>query len=82
MRLVDADAILVHMADWYCYDDRGSETTLKQVIENAPTVESDIIKHGRWIQGELYIKCSECGYPAGHLSDNYCPNCGAKMDKE
>lgn len=40
------------------------------------------VKHGEWIEGELYIKCSECGYPAGHLSDNYCSNCGAKMDKE
>lgn len=40
------------------------------------------VKHGKWIEGELYIRCSECGYPAGHLSDNYCPNCGTKMDKD
>lgn len=51
-----------------------------------PTVEE---KHGRWIfnkhraYGESNYFCSECvegdsdtGY------DNYCPNCGAKMDKE
>ena len=45
-------------------------------------LQQEPVKHGKWIEGELYIKCSECGYPVGHLSDNYCPNCGAKMDKE
>ena len=39
-------------------------------------------KHGHWIEGNLHIKCSKCGYPVGHLSDNFCPNCGAKMDEE
>ena len=41
--------------------------------------DSQPVKHGKWIKGELYIKCSECGYPVGHVSDNYCPNCGADM---
>jgi len=31
-----------------------------------------------------FEKCSECGelHETGYLAHNYCPNCGARMDKE
>ena len=46
------------------------------------------VRHGRWIEQEKYTfgvmyDCSICGdriLDNGH-SWNYCPNCGAKMDK-
>jgi hypothetical protein len=61
-----------------------------QIIDNAPTVEAEPVKHARWEQccnlmGE-YFKCSECGYKAevptcmGEPIYIFCPNCGAKMD--
>lgn len=37
--------------------------------------------HGQWIShGLCNPKCSVCN-KYGYQKDNYCPNCGAKMDK-
>ena len=41
-------------------------------------------KTGHWIETDLYIyECSEChiGTSVGS-KDNFCPNCGAKMEGE
>ena len=47
------------------------------------------VRHGRWIEDHDYLKCPECSvmvkwdftfFDIGNW--NYCPNCGAKMDKE
>lgn len=53
-------------------------------IENAPAVEAEPVRHGRWrFCGEDRwndaFECSECGKIAMENSD-YCPHCGAKMD--
>jgi rubrerythrin len=60
-------------------------------IECAPTVDAEPMRRGSW--GECRITgydglhavytrpCSECGHEA-RFSTNYCPICGAKMDKE
>lgn len=68
--------------------DRLEETIEK--INSMPTVEQ---KHGHWkdlndcdeIYGDLY-KCPFCenvivSYGIGVKPDNYCGNCGAKMDE-
>ena len=46
------------------------------------------VRHGRWIPavhaGDCCYRCSECQFLRdAYLIDigNYCPNCGAKMDK-
>lgn len=56
---------------------------------DAPTIEAEPVRHGKWIDGRPYVNsrwrvCSECHKSAHHPSggDNYCPNCGAKMDLE
>lgn len=41
------------------------------------------VRHGRWlyhtlIDGHIHAECSECHKT--RIIDNYCPNCGAKMD--
>lgn len=45
------------------------------------------VRHGQWIDCKPYnpefngYECSECGAKyQGFSPDNYCPNCGAKMD--
>ena len=40
------------------------------------------VRHGRWKRyGKNLGECSECGEIVS-VRNNYCPNCGAKMDLE
>ena len=49
-------------------------------------VSFDKVKHGHWIIGWGCFVCSECEAAVARdirgISPHYCPNCGAKMDKE
>lgn len=59
---------------------------IEKVIETI-TIDAEPVRHGEWIEQEddyhHYWECSECGMGVG-LDDirHFCPNCGAKMDKE
>lgn len=51
---------------------------IKEWIEQIPGVQP-VQKTGRWIDDN----CSECGQYVYHGdANNYCPNCGAKMESE
>ncbi len=61
-------------------------------IQNAPTIEAEPIRHGEWKSDRLVTtnggtygvrRCSECEayYQDIGYGWNYCPNCGAHMDK-
>lgn len=55
-------------------------------IENQPAADVAPVVHGHWIrQDESFtrFKCSnpECGIENCSGFENYCPNCGAKMDE-
>jgi len=58
------------------------------LLENAPAADVAEVRHGRWVntnkEVEQMCKCSECGYPISYFWSRtpYCPNCGARMDKE
>ena len=69
-----------------------------QYIEIIPSAEVVPMRHGRWLKGREplgwnevdCVTCTACG-ESWILSEdddyadiewNYCPNCGAKMDKE
>ena len=69
---------------------RYTNTTyyLMKRIRDIPSVMPQP-KTGKWLNGELipnditghwYAECSECGKV--RIVDNYCPNCGAKMQEE
>ncbi len=52
-----------------------------------PAADVAPVRHGRWLCGDYYDigdVCSECDWDSQmtHPSYRYCPNCGAKMDKE
>lgn len=68
----------------------------RKAIDALPAADVAEVRHGRWIPSDMgggepdeaYI-CSECGEPwtliDGNPAENnmrYCPNCGARMDKE
>ena len=91
MRLIDADALkATFCAECKLYDgDLGC--TVPDCVEHGvwhiwlmPTIEAEPVRHGRW---ELIDEaeprrygCSECKRMVWH-TENYCPNCGAKMDE-
>lgn len=59
-------------------------------IKSQPAADVAPVVHGRWEHthtSESYFiecwRCSECGFDDTELFGfNFCPNCGAKMDKE
>ena len=66
-------------------------TAFKYDLMDAPTIEAEPIRHGKWKKsgywGRVY-KCDQCGHyldfdgvNAGRGDANFCPNCGAKMDE-
>lgn len=72
-------------------------STVLKLIKIEPTADVQEVRHGKWLpmhyeygilDGDNFDKCSVCGY--GRLVGdikyktiyNYCPNCGAKMDKK
>lgn len=107
MRLIDADDLINRYCAENCgcvrsdcnltYAEDGCEgCVFVNEIENAPTVEAEPVRHGRWIgEGDGYSDgypvfdiwyCSECEYCIDDGTDDpsllpeYCQNCGAKMD--
>lgn len=79
MRLIDADKLLIALPS-------PEMRVTKQLIEEAPTIDAEPVKHGHWIiiddVEKFLAKCSECGRVEDtRLIENYpyC-HCGAKMD--
>lgn len=53
-----------------------------KIIDEQPTADVQEVRRGNWFdKGSLSCRCSECGCKSNRES-NFCPNCGAKMDKE
>ena len=57
------------------------------IINSAPTVDAEPVRHGKWKKIRGAINCSACKSSSWSMSFedlvtsfNYCPNCGAKMD--
>lgn len=59
-------------------------------FDEFPTADVAPVVHGRWIKDAFLSddvnnaeKCSQCGELIGWFGNlpNYCPNCGAKMDR-
>ena len=88
-RLIDADRIVYS----WVIDNDGEEhdgVTLQSIIDKMPTVDAEPVRHGHWINHyddlfpeESTQECSVCHAEqmGTMLNDNYCPNCGARMDE-
>ena len=85
-RYIDADNIRYHEKeniDGYVY----SEVTNRDEIDRIPTEDVKPVIHAKWIKGKHedtdYSICSNCKSLHNRwVSYRYCPDCGAKMDKE
>lgn len=58
-------------------------TKLKTAIRRLPSADVAPVRHGRWevvdAEEPRRYGCSACKRLSWHM-DNYCPNCGARMD--
>lgn len=97
-RLIDADALkLSHCKECTLYPDEcmGKDCDCGSIIHinEMPTIDAVPVVHGRWIVWDEILagiyhtvsECSECGFTTDKMQREemlYCPNCGARMDKE
>lgn len=90
-RYIDADRLVKNIAA--IGDMRKLSTkTVGIAIDETPTVDVVEVRHGRWMPveytyfGAKRYECSECRDDEFWKKrfvvhkENYCPNCGAKMD--
>ena len=85
MRLIDADALIEEALTEGAY----GYVDAKQIAD-APTVDAAPVRHGKIIEtienGRMKRVFSCCGTDFTKMTcwmaPNFCPNCGAKMDKE
>lgn len=58
----------------------GCGNVCRRAIERILAADVAPVRHGRWKRyGKNLGECSECGEVVS-VRNNYCPNCGAKMD--
>lgn len=85
MRPIDADALLKKLEGTYRY------FHVKFDIEEAPTIEAEPVKHGKWRLVECGTQCTSCTRVFDHHFEisqqvcsklKRCPECGAIMDLE
>lgn len=95
MDLIDRNELLKHQHNIIEWDGLIQAIFLPVVdladIKNAPTVEAEPVKHGKWIWKRFFITkhctipkvvCSVCNITNKQYTSPYCPHCGAKMDLE
>ena len=71
----------------------GWNDAIHHIKANAPTVDAEPVRHGKWIDEGQYAdflphhawRCSECGEHVIEIDTpwyRYCPSCGSKMDAQ
>ena len=93
-RYIDADDLRDNVLNDNTYDNDTVNYYLGW-IDDAPTADVVPVARGEWIlvgtnehdyETSVEEKCSLCGRYVYRYDtqpqDNFCPNCGAKMDKE
>lgn len=94
MSYIDREAAIERLCYVCGADCDKNLCTVKQTIEYMPDADVEPIRHGEWVVDTIYpsgvkkFHCSICGQERtvhekyeGVFRQNYCPNCGTKMDK-
>ena len=95
---IDREQVLNDIGELFtlCYETRPNDCGHHFIVEkelethldfvrNLPIVDIQPVVHGKWIDNKYgCLACSNCKTLLEMFvgSKNYCPNCGAKMDKE
>ena len=90
MDLIDRDELrMIVYATERCNGKTALIEALNTIINSVPTVDAELVRHGKWKKIKGTINCSACESSSWSMpfeglvtSFNYCPNCGAKMDRE
>lgn len=92
-RYIDADELHIKMEDLYehhiemkNFSADGAVADCLDLLDKQPTADVVEVKHGEWERKikngrPRGLKCSLCGRNI-HFHENYCPECGAKMDRQ
>lgn len=92
-KYIDAELLkkILKPIEWGTPDERWvPEHEIGAMLDYFPTADVVEVRHGRWIMhiddlfpAESTMECSQCHEEQLlECDDNYCPNCGAKMDEE
>lgn len=89
-RYIDVDKFIEYLGFENTEEERDEnvgEIVTLQDFDNQITEDVQEVKHGKWVStvnalGEIEYHCSKCDNYLIFLLYNFCPNCGAKMDKE
>ena len=83
-RMINTDAAYAVLTDYYHHSTDTQHQALREALGRVESVDAVPVKHGRWIEDPVDdwgCRCSECGQLELYQSD-YCPSCGAKMDRK
>ena len=85
---IDRAALKRELAPYEENDFSQQMDVILAIVDAQPTADVVEVRHGRWEAApcnRVYdMRCSACGFAPGirFYSSDYCPNCGAQMDKE
>lgn len=98
-RYVDADALKESLKELEATGKRANPKYLQgiqdaidgyfpQIIDDEPTADVELVKHGQWVNGTYCSVCSRFPVDTSESISNCrltkffdrCPHCGAKMD--
>lgn len=86
MELIDRHALLKKVYENTQERERMTDGEwCRKCIYEAPKVDAEPVRHGRWIEGtsrgSYSIYCSYCGsHKETICPSDYCPDCGEEMD--
>ena len=83
VRMIDANALKTSFEE-----DGHLSNYIEEFIDNAPTIDAEPVRNGRWVErgyacGESEWVCTSCYNTEWRTSASrlkWCPFCGAKMD--
>ncbi len=91
MRLIDADELIeIAKKDKAVNAALADLKDIKDIVNATTTIEAEPVKHSKWLvnkvkaYSEWFYVCSNCGWGChcnAKLRYDYCPRCGAKMEK-
>lgn len=86
VRLIDANIFIRDLTAMKSMYDAIAIDGMIKALKEAPTIGPENMRaHGRWLivetDDEQFYICKNCKKKE-YWESNYCPNCGAKMDKE